>query len=106
MFIYAISFFVSVLLLFCTEVDRKNKLRNIIFIAIALMIPIVIAGLRMVGVGTDTRVYVYNLAQVAKESTSFEYLGKNVFITYKYEMVADREIGYNLLVYFSTKLFR
>ena len=106
MFIYAISFFVSVLLLFCTEVDRKNKLRNIIFIAIALMIPIVIAGLRMVGVGTDTRVYVYNLAQVAKESTSFfEYLGKNVFITYKYEMVADREIGYNLLVYFSTKLF-
>lgn len=104
---YLLVFAVSTLLLAITEFNRKSKYSkytNRLLVIIALLLPILLAGMRKIGVGTDTRIYTNNLAQVALQAENFfDYLSKKVFIVYQYEPVIDREIGYNILVYFAAK---
>ena len=102
MVIYFSSFFISVLLLFMAE---KKYFSNKFLTIIALIIPILLAGLRKEGIGTDTEVYANVLYQAAKEANDFfDYLGKNVYSSFQNKPVSNWEIGYNLLVYVSVKL--
>lgn len=103
MIIYFVSFFLSSLLLVLSEkVKASNKK---IVVAVALLIPITLAGLRKIGIGTDTEVYVNVLYDAARTSNSFlDYLGKKVYSSFQMKPVSNWEIGYNLLVYIATKI--
>lgn len=102
MAIYFTTFFLSAFLLFIAEKNRKS---NKLIVVIALLIPIMLAGLRKIGIGTDTEVYVNVLYDAASSSSGFiDYLGKKVYSSFQIKPVTNWEIGYNLLVYVSTKI--
>lgn len=85
----------------CTSIAEKNllkenKIKFIIASLFAILIPSVFAGLRGISVGIDVQVYslkLYNNALNCSNLTSFL-------------VSADTELGYGLLVYFATKIFR
>ena len=101
--VYITMFILSTILLMVSE--RKEGLGAKVFVMLALLLPIGIAGLRKVGIGTDTEVYVNVLYDAAKNSTSFfDYLSKQVYSSFQYKSVMSWEFGYNILLYFTTKL--
>lgn len=103
MAIYFGTFFLSTFFLFIAEKTR-SPYRKII-IAIGLLIPIMLAGMRKIGIGTDTEVYVNVLYEAAHSSSGFfDYLGQEVYSSFQMKPVTSWEIGYNLLVYISTKI--
>ena len=103
MAIYFGTFFLSTFFLFIAEKTR-SPYRKII-IAIGLLIPIMLAGMRKIGIGTDTEVYVNVLYEAAHSSSGFfDYLGQEVYSSFQMKPVTNWEIGYNLLVYISTKI--
>lgn len=103
--IYLITFSVSCFLLLLAEKLESKKVTKKILVFLGLLLPILLAAFRKVGVGTDTKVYVYVLYEAAKKSkTFFEYLSSIVYSNFQYKAVTQWEIGYNLLVYFSTRL--
>lgn len=92
----------AILLMIC---EKKEGLGAKVLVILALFLPIAVAGLRKIGIGTDTEVYVNVLYEAAKNSTSFfEYLSKNVYSSFQYKSVMNWEIGYNILLYYTTKL--
>lgn len=101
--IYFVAFFLSASFLFVAECQNKGNKK--ILIVVALLIPILLAGLRKIGIGTDTEVYVNVLYNAAASSQSFiDYLGSSVYSSFQTKSVVNWEIGYNLLVYISTKI--
>lgn len=103
MLIYLSTFFAS----FCFE-EFSNKVRknfSYIISFIGLLFPIFLAGLRSVGVGTDTKGYVSFLFEIADKSSSFnEYLNSFVYTNFQLKSVKNWEFGYNLLIYITAKL--
>lgn len=105
MAIYLMFFFLSTLFFFIVERGKINKKAKKILLFFALLFPILLAGLRKIGIGTDTEVYVNILYDAAKSSRGFfDYLGKEVYSNFQYKPVTNWEIGYNILVFISTKL--
>ena len=103
MAIYFGAFFLSAFFLLIAEKTR-SPYRKII-IVIGLFIPIMLAGMRKIGIGTDTEVYVNVLYEAAHRSSGFfDYLGQEVYSSFQMKPVTNWEIGYNLLVYISTKI--
>lgn len=104
MLFYTAVFFSSFLFLLFGKF-KKIEFFSKISIIIGLLIPIIFSGIRKIGVGTDTLVYVNGLTQSALSADSFrEYLNGLVFMTYKYQPISDFEIGYNFILYYSTKI--
>lgn len=103
MAIYFGTFFLSTFFLLIAEKTR-SPYRKII-IAIGLFMPIMLAGMRKIGIGTDTEVYVNVLYEAAHGSSGFfNYLGQKVYSSFQMKPVTSWELGYNLLVYISTKI--
>lgn len=101
---YLCVFAISWLLLMVVEHKKKNKVIDSILVGVALILPILLAGMRDVYIGTDTQAYA-TLTQTALSSNGFfDYLQRSVYINNRYEWVYDREIGYNILTYFSAKI--
>lgn len=105
MFTYLIAFGLSIFFLAVGENEKHNKGLRLLSIAIGLLIPMFLAGLRKVGIGTDTEVYTNVLFNAAMNSESFiDYLNHSVYSNFQYKPVTNWEIGYNLLVYVATKV--
>lgn len=105
MAIYFMSFFLSTCLFWLAEKVKIGRISKKIIVIFALFIPIALAGMRKIGIGTDTTVYTNVLFDAAKESGNFlEYLGRYVYSSFQNKRVASWEIGYNVLLYLSAKL--
>ena len=103
MAIYFGTFVLSAFFLLIAE-QTRGSYRKVIT-AIGLFIPILLAGKRKIGIGTDTEVYVNVLYEAAHNSKSFfDYLGQKVYSMFTTKPVITWEIGYNFLVYISTKI--
>lgn len=106
MLIYIIAFFSSIFFMRYAETSKKNNAVNKLCIFIALLIPILLSGLRMIGVGTDTALYPKALYEAAKVTDNFyDYLNTRVYVPYRYRLVSEWEIGYNFLIFYTTKIF-
>lgn len=103
--IYICGFTISTLIIAYAE--KKNRKLFIVLSTFALMIPCLIAGLRDTSVGTDVLVYVEPLTNAALNSKSFtEYLSTYWFHIWTNYYTIDYEIGFSILVYIVTKIFR
>jgi len=101
--VYLLMAILSAALLYAAGKQKGYKAKCLAFLA--LLSPICVAGFRKIGIGTDTEVYVDALYKAAKNSTGFfDYLGKNVYSSFQYKPVTSWEIGYNVILYLSTKL--
>lgn len=101
--VYLIGFAISLVLIAFSE--KKRLPIFLLFSAIALLIPCLIAGLRSQTVGTDVMVYVKPLTRASIMADDLA----NYFNTYWYDewrnmYVKDYEIGFSLLVYLVAKL--
>ena len=106
MYIYIGTFMVSSFLLWSVENKADTAVVRKIIVFLALLLPIMLAGMRAIGIGTDTKVYVNLLYDAAINSSNIiEYFNYEVFSVYQYLPVSDWEPGYCLLVYITTKLF-
>ena len=77
MAIYFGTFVLSAFFLLIAE-QTRGSYRKVIT-AIGLFIPILLAGTRKIGIGTDTEVYVNVLYEAAHNSKSFfDYLGQKL----------------------------
>lgn len=65
-----IGMFVSSLIFLCFGMKTQKKAYSKILIFIGLLLPCILAGLRDVSVGSDTKAYVLGLFNLAKKSTS------------------------------------
>lgn len=105
MAIYLITFSLSSFLLMLAEKGKGKKRTKQILALLGLLMPILLASFRKVGVGTDTKVYTSVLYEAAQNSKSFfDYLGMSVYSSFQNKAVTKWEFGYNFVVYFSTKL--
>lgn len=106
MLIYFIVFTISSLFLFLSENCKKRGIKSTLVIC-GLFIPVLFAGLRMIGIGTDTAGYVSILFDAAKQSDSYlNYMSTNIISNYQSRTIYSFvEPGYSTLVYFSAKIF-
>lgn len=103
MAVYLIGFAVSVLLIALSE--KKHWKVFFLCSLVALLIPCLIAGLRSERVGTDVRVYIKPMFQVAFESNSIqEYFNGSWFAEYRDVPISRFEYGFSLLIFVVTKL--
>lgn len=104
MFPYISVFLLSSSLLALAE--RIQKSQRWFFVAVALFLPCVLAGLRANFIGTDTEVYLMPTITAAQDARSFaEYLESSWFRIWRYLYVGNFEIGFTSVVYIATKLF-
>lgn len=74
--------------------------------AVALLIPCALAGLRANSIGTDVSGYAEPLFNLARSSETFEdFYDSGWFRVWRYQEVSGFEIGYVALVWISSKLF-
>lgn len=97
MIIYIITFlFTIVFTILCEyELKKHRKKRPVLFSAIAVFIPCIIAGLRAPGVGIDSGTYAYTDFLIALRSCNFS--------SY-YLHSAVKEILYPIIVYVSSRI--
>lgn len=106
MAVYLIGFAVSCILIKYAEKINSNILSKF-FTFLALLIPCLIAGFRADIIGTDVRVYVEPMYLAAKNSVNFfSYLSSRWDNIWTYNYIYDYEIGFSLLVFIITKLFK
>ncbi len=91
MFIYIIVFIISCICCEIVQKNENNKKIKVIFSILAILIPSILAGMRALEIGTDVKIYVVRLFANAKNMNLFEFL-----------QYSEVEVGYSLLVYFST----
>ena len=100
MIIYIFMFIISLFFICLGLYNKKNKILRFIFISIGLLIPCVLAGLRDITLGSDTKGYVIELYNLAKNYDSFiEYFNK-CSIVYNIN-----DFLYILVTFFSAKIF-
>ena len=103
MAVYLIGFAVSVLLIALSE-KKHWKIFFVCSVA-ALLIPCLIAGLREERVGTDVKVYIKPMFQVAYEADNIkEYFNGSWFAEYRDMPISRFEYGFSLLIFVVTKL--
>ena len=104
MLIYIITFIISCSLLKIAN-QINNKILKKTFNILAIIIPCILAGLRNTKVGTDVEVYVQQLFNFAKQSSSYnEFLTCKWWWIYRIKYVADFESAFTLFIYFTQKL--
>lgn len=95
--IYAVVFLASLILIHFGTKQKKPVLKGVI-IAIGLLLPCVLAGLRATTVGTDTSGYVLDYYNVASSSDSFGSFAEVINIKYN-----SNDLLYMLLSFFFGK---
>ena len=106
MYIYILIFFSSSILLWMAETQKMSLITKNIIICIALFIPMILAGMRKIGVGTDTNVYVNLMYDAAIHSENIiDYFNYKVFSVYHFVKINTWEPGFTCLVYIVAKLF-
>ena len=105
MAIYLLVFFTTTLLF--KGFRGLNKKQQLVFDIIAIIILCTLAGARSANVGTDTNVYLQPSIYGAMNSMNFkEFLKFNWLINgYILKIIEQYEIGYVVLIWFSTKIF-
>lgn len=105
MTVYLIGFFTSILILaFSEKVIKKQRW---FFVFIALLIPCLIAGFRADTVGIDTEGYQVPMIKAAIYSNNFiEYMNSSWYRIWRNLYVKDYEIGFTLVVYIISKIFK
>lgn len=106
--IYILSFFSSCLLIKISYLVNKKILKKV-FIILAFLIPCILAGLRKETIGTDLQVYVKPMFQLAIDSKNFQEFLNGTWInnsTGGTWFTTDVEIGFSLLLYLITKIFK
>lgn len=93
--IYLIVFTISCSLLILVEKKKLKKSTSVVLKGIALLLPILLAGMRDITVGTDVQVYVIPAYYAARASES----------VFQYMAVTKIEPGFALLVYGITQIF-
>lgn len=93
--IYLLVFLISTYFIYLGEKNYKknNKKTAVVFCLIAILLPSLLAGLRIEGIGTDTLYYVKANFKVAVASKSFQ----------QFNNAYELELFYNLLVYFVSR---
>lgn len=105
MIAYLVGFIMSVLL-FAISAKQEGR-RRYLTISIALLIPCLIAGVRASEIGTDTAGYLVPMFQAAVKAKNFqEYLSSSWYHLWRYIYIEDYEIGFSMLVYIISKVFR
>jgi hypothetical protein len=101
--VYLVGFTASAL---CAAVAAKRRFPQfLLFSAIAVLIPCLIAGLRSQFIGTDVLVYVKNLTRAAISAENIQQYFKSYwFLDWRNLYVADYEPGFSLLVYVVARL--
>ncbi|WP_155974151.1 EpsG family protein [Streptococcus ruminantium] len=95
-------FFLSSSLLAVTDRIKKNQ--KIFFVALAIILPCLLAGFRANHIGTDTEVYLMPTIDAATYSHSFsEYLDTTWFRIWRFLSVRDFERGFTIFVYITAK---
>lgn len=101
---YITVFFLSTLLLAFSDRVKKNQGRFIV--AVALILPAMLAAFRADNIGTDTDVYLNPIINAAIDSSSFsEYLDFGWFREWRYLFVRDFELGFTSVVYAIANIF-
>ena len=103
MYIYFFSFGVSSFCFWYAE-KKKGTLFYKLFVFVGLIIPISLAGLRDISIGTDTKYYL-RLFEVAKLTEKYvDFLNCRVIMENRLVPVKEWEMGYTLLVYGVSRL--
>lgn len=83
----------------------KCRFAQNILVAIAILIPCMLAGLRADTIGTDVRVYVEPMYKAARESHSLSsYMNQRWYVIWRYMYVGKFEIGFSLMIFLIEKL--
>lgn len=105
MAVYIVSFVLSCFLLKISESYKKSKGISAIFVFFAIMVPCLVAGLRLYSIGTDTNGYVKPMFRLAINADNYmRYLKlswTNAVNRIRY--IKDFEMGFSLLVYIIAK---
>lgn len=102
--IYIVCFITSCIFFWLSEKCRDSLKRNIL-VAIAILIPCLLAGARADTIGTDVKVYVEPIYKAAKDSNDLSsYMGQRWFSSWRYKYVHDYEVGFTFMVYLIQKL--
>ena len=104
--IYVVVYAISVLLIYIVYNKKQNKTIKAFLILGALSFPIILAGMRKIGIGTDTVGYAKSVFQLAMNSRNLtEFFSTTIMFNFTTVTVSKWELGYVLFVYFITKLF-
>ena len=74
--IYIIVFAISLLLLYAS-IKAKKKPAKILFFALSIIIPCILASLRSINMTVDTMIYIEPLFKIAKKANFFDYIFNN-----------------------------
>ena len=101
---YVVTFVISIGLLALSDRVKYTQRKPVVFIAVIVLC--LLAGLRAVGIGTDTRVYLVPIYEAAKRCHSIREYLKSSFhaFTWTTDYVKDMEPLFTLLVLIVTKL--
>lgn len=103
MFPYLSVFLLSSALL--AFADKVKKSQRLVFVALALLLPSLLAGYRADFIGTDTEVYLMPTIRAAMDARSFgDYLESSWFRIWRYLYVGSFELGFTSVVYITTKV--
>lgn len=104
MLIYLITYALSCFLIYYGNI-QKNKIGKYI-VWIGILIPCILAGLRLHTIGTDVDVYVKPMVESAINSKGFNsFFNSKWFYIWAYKSPSEYEIGFVLFVYILSKLF-
>jgi hypothetical protein len=101
MYIYLVAFTISTFLIYVSERPKKsvNKKITKFLLALGLLIPAILAGIRDSSIGTDVEVYaIFYYQQAINSSNFYDYL--NV-----YSGASLSEVGYYLVTYVVAQIF-
>lgn len=106
MVIYLVMFTISLLLFRLYEICKYKNMKQILLI-VAIFLPCILAGLRAVSVGTDTRGYISTLYDTASSSSSIiSYYQSTFYYEWHNTPVASFDFAYTLLTYLCATAFR
>lgn len=101
MFIYIFVFIISLLLLYLGyKFENKSKALYRLFIACGILLPCILAGIRAINIGADTKGYVFHLFELSRKSTSI-----NDFIITAKSWYDISDYLYLFLNYFISHIF-
>mgnify|MGYP001021134194 CR=1 FL=1 len=104
MIVYIFGFSLSLLLIGLAQRYKTKDIRFQVLSFFALLIPCFIAGLRDLTIGTDVNVYASPMFDIAKSSSSLKsFLNTTWYMVYV--KISDIEMGYDVLVFVTAKVF-
>lgn len=105
MWIYICCFVLSCFLLKIGG-KQKGKKQRLFYLA-GIMLPCILAGFRYYTVGTDVKIYVKPMVDIALTSKGFKnFLYTNWWYLWDYKSASQFEFGYVIYIYLIAKIFR